>query len=399
MYFQESHTASLIRPSPTLALNKLVADLRRAGQAIIDLGAGEPDFDTPQAAKDAAGRAIREGKTKYTANAGALALREAIAGRLNQEHGADYQPSHIVVANGAKQAIYNALLAVCNAGDEVILPAPYWVSYPEQIKLAGARAVIVRTRDDNDFKITPAALRRAITSRSRLLILNSPSNPTGAVYTIAELSALLEVVLDHELLLLSDEIYFKLLYDDIDTCSLCAFPEVRPRLILVNGFSKTYAMTGWRLGYTAAPAAITQAIDKIQSHTTSNACSISQEAGLAALQYADEIVEIMRQEFDRRRRFVLAAVSRLAGVSVRKPLGAFYMFINVGELLGRRAHGHAINSAADLCAYLVREAGVALVSGEGFGSTRHVRLSYATGMKNLQEAMCQLEKALPYLEA
>jgi aspartate aminotransferase len=393
MPFQESQLAARIQPSQTLALTNLVAELRRKGKDIIDLGAGEPDFDTPEPARNAAITAIQNGKTKYTPNAGTIALREAIAAALHRDYGAVYQPNEIIVSNGAKQSVFNAVLVTCNPGDEVILPAPYWVSYPEQIRMAGAIAKIVINPDNDDFKLNPKRLRAAITSRTKLLILNSPANPTGTVYTTAELKALVEVIRQHDLLVLADEIYIKLVYDGVETTSLCSFSEIRDRLILVNGFSKSYAMTGWRLGYAAAPAPIVKAMDKIQSHTTSNACSISQEAGLAAVAGHQETIEKMRRQFDARRRFVHQALSNMRGISVRLPKGAFYMFINVVELIGRQVNGKRLNTPNDICQYLVEHAGVALVAGEAFGSMLHVRLSYATDMKTLQEAMLRLEKA------
>jgi aspartate aminotransferase len=405
MHFHESQLASRIQPSQTLALTNLVNELRRQGKNVIDLGAGEPDFDTPEPVRHAAIAAIQKGKTKYTPNTGTTALREAIAASLKKEYGAIYQPNEIIVSNGAKQSIYNALLAICNPGDEVVLPSPYWVSYPEQIAMTGATIKYAVTADFADFKMTPAQLRAAITPKTKLLILNSPSNPTGTVYTTAELKALADIIHRHEIFVLADEIYLKLLYDGVETTSLCSFSEIRDRLILVNGFSKSYAMTGWRLGFAAAPAAIVQAMDKIQSHTTSNACSISQEAGLAAISGNQEAIEMMRQKFDERRRFVYERLSKMPGVSVRLPKGAFYMFINVAPLLGlndappgaldwgRQINGKKLKSPNDLCQYLVEHAGVALVAGEAFGSAFHVRLSYATDMNTLQEAMKRLEKA------
>jgi aspartate aminotransferase len=393
MPFHESQLAARIQPSQTVALTGLVAELRRKGKDIIDLGAGEPDFDTPEPARNAAITAIQKGKTKYTPNAGTLALREAIAAALQKEYAAVYQPNEIIVSNGAKQAVFNAILAICNPGDEVILPAPYWVSYPEQIRMAGATAKIAINPDHDDFKLTPARLRAAISPRAKLLILNSPSNPTGTVYTTAELKGLVEIIRQQNFYVLADEIYLKLIYDGVETTSLCAFPEIRDRLILVNGFSKSYAMTGWRLGYAAAPSPIVKAMDKIQSHTTSNACSVSQEAGLAAISGNQDAVENMRRQFDERRRFVHEALSKIPGLSVRLPKGAFYLFINVAGLIGRQINGKKLNTPNDICQYLVEQAGVALVAGEAFGSMLHVRLSYAADMKTLQEAMKRLEKA------
>ena len=409
MHFQESQLAARIQPSQTVALTSLVAELRRQGKNIIDLGAGEPDFVTPDPVREAAITAIQQGKTKYTPNTGTNALREAIASALQREHGAVYQPNEIIVSSGAKQAVFNAILAICNPGDEVILPAPYWVSYPEQVQMAGATTKRVVNPDSDDFKLTPARLRAAISPRTKLLILNSPSNPTGTVYTTEELQALVKIIRQHEFFVLADEIYLKLVYDGVATTSLCAFPEIRDRLILVNGFSKSYAMTGWRLGFAAAPLPIVKTMDKIQSHTTSNACSISQEAGLAAISGNQEAVEMMRQKFDERRRYVHEALTKMKGISVRLPKGAFYMFINVAGLLGlpeapvtgvdpkklwgREVNGKKIQSPDDLCQYLVEHVGVALVAGEAFGSRFHVRLSYATDMKTLEEAMQRLEKA------
>ncbi len=397
--FQESHLAARIQPSQTVALTGLVAELRRKGKDIIDLGAGEPDFDTPELARNAAITAIQKGKTKYTPNAGTLALREAIAAALQKEYAAVYQPNEIIVSSGAKQSIFNAILAICNPGDEVILPAPFWVSYPEQIRMAGATAKIVINPDHDDFKLTPARLRAAISQRTKLLILNSPANPTGTVYTTGELKALVEIIRQQNFYVLADEIYLKLIYDGVETTSLCAFPEIRDRLILVNGFSKSYAMTGWRLGYAAAPSPIVKAMDKIQSHTTSNACSVSQEAGLAAVSGNQEAVENMRRQFDERRRFVHEALSKIPGLSVRLPKGAFYLFINVAGLIGRQINGKKLNTPNDICQYLVEQAGVALVAGEAFGSMLHVRLSYAADMKTLQEAMKRLEKSFGEMRA
>ncbi|MDZ7266333.1 MAG: pyridoxal phosphate-dependent aminotransferase [candidate division KSB1 bacterium] len=398
MQFQESEFCQRIQPSETLALTTLVAELRRQGKSIIDLGAGEPDFDTPEDIKAAGIRAIREGKTRYTPNVGTLALREAICRHLQTLGGPAYTPAQVVVSNGAKQAIHNALLALCNPGDEVIVPAPYWVSYPEQVKMTGATPVFVPTEDATGFKITPAALAAAITPRTRLLILNSPGNPTGAVYSVAELTALAAIIREKQIFVLADEIYFKLVYRETQTCSLACFPELREQLILINGFSKAYAMTGWRLGYLAAPVAIARAAAKIQSHTTSNPCSISQEAGCAALAMDEQTLVAMRDEFERRRDFVHAAVNRMPGLSACLPGGAFYLFVNVSALLGRRLFGQTIAAPADLVKLLLEHAGVALVGGEAFGSRQHVRISYANSMENLRTAMRRLEETLQQVE-
>ncbi len=394
MHFQESEFCQRIQPSETLALTTLVAELRRQGKSVIDLGAGEPDFDTPEDIKAAGIRAIRTGKTKYTPNVGTLALREAICRHLHTLGGPAYTPAQVVVSNGAKQAIHNALLALCNPGDEVIVPSPYWVSYPEQVKMTGARPVIIQTEEANDFKLSPLTLEQAITPRTKLVLLNSPSNPTGAVYSKEQLQALAEVIRRKQIFVLSDEIYIKLVYREAQTCSLASFPELREHLILVNGFSKAYAMTGWRLGYLAAPAAIAKAAAKIQSHTTSNPCSISQEAGCAALAMNEQELLAMRHEFEKRRDFVHAAINQMPGLSARLPGGAFYIFANVAPLLGKTFAGKTIASPSDLVHLFIEHAGVALVGGEAFGSRQHVRISYANSMENLQAAMRQLSQTV-----
>lgn len=392
--YRESHLAARIKPSPTLAVTKLVSELRKAGKQIIDLGAGEPDFDTPHHVKEAGIEAIRTGKTKYTDSAGALELREQIAHVLRQDYQAEYTPAQITVTNGAKQAIYNAILAICNPGDEVILPSPYWVSYPDQISMAGAVAKILPASERNAFKITASELRHAITPKTRLLILNSPSNPTGAVYSVDELQELVAVIHECGIYVISDEIYLKLVYDGVKTRSLASYPEIRDQVILVNGFSKAYAMTGWRLGFSAAPLPIAVAINKIQGHLTSNACSISQIAGLEALRGDNNFIEKMLHAFDERRRFLHKSLNELPGFSVAMPKGAFYLFANVGGLLGKRLNGKVVESSGELCNYLVENGGVALVPGEAFGSHEHVRLSYATSLENLHEAVGRIKKVL-----
>jgi len=399
MHFIESEFAQRVNPSETLAVTALVAELRRQGKTVIDLGAGEPDFETPAHIKAAGIRAIESGKTKYTPNVGTMALREAICRKLRSEYGAEYDPKQIVVANGAKQAIHNAVLALCNPGEEVIVPSPYWVSYPEQVKMAEAVPRFLPGEEANDFKIKPEDLARQINSSTKLIIFNNPSNPTGAVYSKQELHALLEVLRKHEVWILSDEIYLKLVYRDIATTSLAAFAEIRDRLILVNGFSKSYAMTGWRLGYVAAPQPVANAIAKIQSHTTSNPCSISQEAGWAALEGSEEALVAMRAQFEARRDFVHAALNQMPGVAARLPGGAFYIMCNVAQILGKKFKDKTISSPSTLCHLLIEHAGVALVGGEAFGSARHVRISYANSMENLREAMRCLQSALEEIAA
>ncbi|NUO80127.1 pyridoxal phosphate-dependent aminotransferase [candidate division KSB1 bacterium] len=399
MHFVESEFAKRVNPSETLAVTTLIAELRRQGKNVIDLGAGEPDFETPEHIKAAGIRAIETGKTKYTPNVGTLSLREAICRKLYSDFGAQYEPKQVVVSNGAKQSIHNTVLALCNPGDEVIIPSPYWVSYPEQVKMAEAVPRFLPGEEANDFKIKPEALAREVNASTKLILLNNPSNPTGTVYTKQELQALIEVLRKHEVWILADEIYLKLVYRGSATASLATFPEIRDRLLLVNGFSKSYAMTGWRLGYVVAPPPVANAVAKIQSHTTSNPCSISQEAGFAALEGSEEALMAMRTQFEARRDFVHAAVSQWPGVSARLPGGAFYVFCNVAQVLGRKYRDKTISSPSVLCQLLVEHAGVALVGGEAFGSTRHVRISYANSMENLREAMHRLQRAFEEIAA
>ena len=393
MHFQESEFARRIQPSETLAVTALVAEMRKQGKTVIDLGAGEPDFDTPEHVKAAGITAIQRGKTKYTPNVGTMALREAICQNIQRETGARYEPKQIVVSNGAKQVIHNVVLALCNPGDEVLIPSPYWVSYPEQVKMANAVAKFVAGAEANGFKITAEQLAHALTPKTKLVILNNPGNPTGAVYTAEEMRALAEVVARREVFLLSDEIYIKLVYDGLATASMASFPDLHERLLLVNGFSKAYAMTGWRLGYLAAPLPLAQAVAKIQSHTTSNPCSISQEAGLAAITGDETDLQKMRVQFEQRRNFVCSALREMPGVTVRTPHGAFYVLFNVSQLLGKTWKGANVDSPSTLCKMLIEHAGVAMVGGEAFGAPQHVRLSYATAMANLQEAMPRVQHA------
>ncbi len=383
-----------IQASQTLAITNLVDTLRRDGKDIIDLGAGEPDFETPQLIKDAGIKAIRQGYTKYTHSAGSLELRQAICEKLKRENGLDYTPSEIIVTCGAKHAIINVLLALCQEGDEVILQSPYWTSYVEQIRLVDATPVILPTDESSDFKFSPQQLQQAITSRTKLLIINSPSNPTGAVYTASEFRAIAEVLKRTDIYILTDEIYEKLIYDNEKHASLAAFPELQERTIVVNGVSKAYSMTGWRIGYLAAKSEIIKAASKIQSHMTSNPTSISQWASIAALRANSKIVENMAAEFARRRNDLFSRVRELPGIHCMLPKGAFYLFPNVSGNFGLKYKNQTIQSSMDLCSYLLEEEGVALVPGEAFGSKNNVRISYATSMKNLQEAALRMERGL-----
>jgi len=382
-----------IQPSQTLAITSLVDSLRRSGKEVIDLGAGEPDFDTPDAIKEAGIRAIQEGFTHYTPASGVMELKEAICERLQRDHGLSYKPSEIVVTCGAKHAIVNVLLALCGPGDEVIVPAPYWTSYIEQVRFVEAEPVILETDERTEFKISPEQLKRAITDKTKLLMLNSPSNPTGAVYSEAELKALIEVAGQHDFFILYDEIYDKIIYDGHLHINPATFPGMRDRVITVNGVSKAYAMTGWRIGYLAANEDIAKAAVKIQSHTTSNPCSISQKASIAALNAGDNIFKDMVRAFDRRRKYLADQLTAIPRIHCSLPGGAFYMFPKVSGYFGLKYNDKVFESSMDVCSFLLEECGVAVVPGEAFGSRDHVRISYATSMTNLQEAVALMDGA------
>lgn len=377
-----------ISPSPTLSIDAKAKKMISQGQDVINFGVGEPDFDTPQHIKDAAIEALRKGVTKYTAVAGTDQLKQAIVNKFKQDNGLEYQPGQIVVSCGAKHSLYNAFQVLCQPGDEVILPAPYWVSYLEQIKLAGAQPVIVPTRQENDFKLTVAELEAAITPRTRLIILNSPSNPTGSVYTRPELAALGEVLVKHRIAIISDEIYEKLLYDGLEHVSIAALsPELKELTVVINGVSKAYAMTGWRIGYAAAPPAVAKAMADLQSHSTSNPTSIAQAASVAALTGTQQPLQEMLVEFHRRRDFMLEKIRQIPGVRCRQPGGAFYLFPDVSSYFGKSYRGRVVQSASDLADLLLEEARVALVPGVAFGDDRFIRLSYATSMEKIAQGL------------
>jgi aspartate aminotransferase len=386
-----------VQASQTMAITALVDSLRREGKDILDLGAGEPDFDTPDVIKEAGIRAIQQGFTKYTPASGTLELKKAICEKIKTDYGIEYSPPEILVTCGAKHAVVNVLLALCEQGDEVIIPAPYWTSYPEQVRFVDATPVILETDESTDFKISPKQLENAVNSNTKLLILNSPSNPTGSVYTQSELFGLAEVIRKHNFHVLSDEIYDKIIYDGLNHVSLAAFPELRDRVILVNGVSKSYAMTGWRIGYMAGNSELIKAAAKIQSHTTSNPCSISQKASIAALQADEAIVAEMVGAFDRRRKYLAEQLTAIPKIKCNLPKGAFYMFPNVSGYFGCKHNDKTIENSMDFCSFLLPEAGIAFVPGEAFGSSRNVRISYATSMENLRETISRLTRALVQL--
>lgn len=387
--------AKKISPSPTLSIDAQAKKMIAAGEKVINFGAGEPDFDTPEHIKQAAVEALHKGMTKYTPVGGTPALKEAIVQKLKADNHLDYAPEQIVVSCGAKHSLYNAIQALCDPGDEIILPAPYWVSYLEQIKLAGGRPVIVQTRAENGFKLTVEELEAVVTPRTRMIILNSPGNPTGAVYTREELAALGEVLLSKKITIISDEIYEKLIYDGLEHVSIASLsPGLKELTVVINGVSKAYAMTGWRIGYAAAPAPAARAMADLQSHSTSNPTSIAQAASAAALTGTQEPLKQMVAEFNRRRDYMLERLSAVPGVSCFRPGGAFYLFPSIAGIIGRAYKGKTITSASDLAAILLTEAKVAVVPGVAFGDDHCFRLSYATSMENIKEGLDRIGEVL-----
>ncbi|NOY60923.1 MAG: pyridoxal phosphate-dependent aminotransferase [Calditrichaeota bacterium] len=393
-----SQKFSQISESQTVALNSLMAKMKREGRDVVALGAGEPDFDTPQHIKDAAITAIRQGKTKYTPADGIMDLKEAISKWLADDYGAVYKPSEIIVTPGAKYAVFQALLAVCNPGDEVLLPVPYWVSYPEQVKLAGAVLKPLETDQNTGLKITPEQLDRAITDKTKVLILNSPSNPSGAVYSAEELEELARVIEKRGIYVISDEIYDKIVYDGVQFASMTKYPGIREQLLLVNGVSKSFAMTGWRIGYLAAPQEIATGVKKFQGHTTSNPTSISQYAALGGMNGPKEFINEMMKAFTERRNYVHTRLTNMPGVSCMLPQGAFYAFPDFGAYMGTSQDGIEINSSIDLCGYLLEKFDVAIVPGIAFGMDTHARLSFATSMEILEKALNRIERGLASLK-
>jgi len=384
-----------ISPSPTLAVDARAKQLLAQGVDVVNFGVGEPDFDTPAHIAEAGIAAIRQGFTRYTPAAGTVELREAIAARLHRDHGLEYRPDEIVVSVGAKHSLYNAVMALCEPGDEVLIPVPYWVTYPEQVKLAGGVPVIVPTAEATGFRVTVEALESKTTPRTRVLILNSPNNPSGAVYRREELEAIGEFVLRHDLCLISDEVYEKLVYDGHRHVSPAALsPELKARTVVVNAVSKTFAMTGWRIGYAACCRELARAMAELQGHVTSNPTSISQQAALAALAGSDAPVEAMRREFLRRRDVMVARLSAMPGLSCRVPEGAFYVFPDISALIGKTFNGRKLEGSTDVAAFLLEEARVATVAGAGFGSDRHLRLSYATSLERIEAGLARVEEAL-----
>ncbi|MGH7204635.1 MAG: pyridoxal phosphate-dependent aminotransferase [Nitrospiraceae bacterium] len=390
--------AGRIVPSPTLSITATAKAMAAQGIDIIDFASGEPDWDTPESVKAAAEAAIRSGFTKYTASSGIEELKRAIVEKLAVEQGLRYDTSQILVSCGAKHSLYNLAEALLEAGDEVIIPAPFWVSYQDQVLLNDATPVLLQTREADGYAVGQAALEACVTPRTKAMIVNSPGNPTGATYDRATLEGIADVALRHDLVIISDEIYEKILYDGARHCSIATLgPDVAARTVVVNGVSKAYAMTGWRIGYAAGPKELIAAMASIQSQSTSNPSSISQKAAVAALQGGEAFTQRMVVEFDRRRRLMVERLNKMPGVSCRMPSGAFYAFPNVAGLFTRRHQRGLITTAAELAAYLLNEARVAVVPGEPFGSSSHIRLSYATSLDVIARGLDRMEAALRQL--
>ena len=392
-------TMAFLSPSETLAIAAKAKALKAAGEDVCAMGAGEPDFDTPQHIKQAAVDALMRGETKYTPSSGIPALKKAIVEKFRNDNGIETEPSRVIVSPGAKFSGFAAICTLCGPGDEVIVPAPYWVSYTEMIKAAGATAVIVNCRAENNFELEPEALQAAITPRTKLLILNSPSNPTGAVYRTSTIEKIAEVALRNNIMVLSDEIYEKLIYDGNEhVCVSSLSKEIYEHTILINGFSKSHAMTGWRIGYAAASKDVIKGMTGFQSHVTSNNTTFVQWAAIRALQMGSDTVTAMRDELEKRRDFMYASLCEMPGITCVKPGGAFYLMPDISAYFGKKANGKIIKDAGDFCMYMLEEAKVAVVPGDAFFMPNAVRFSYTDSMDRLQEGMERFGNVLLKIE-
>ena len=393
-----SRRAKSVSPSPTLAITAKAKAMQAEGIDVVNFGAGEPDFDTPQHIKDAAVASLQSGFTKYTPTSGTADLKKAICEKLQRENGLEYKPGEVIVSLGAKHSIYNAALATIDPGDEVILPAPYWVSYPEIVGMAEGKPVYIETDESTGFTVPIDALRAAVTPKTKMLILNSPSNPTGGVYDRRQIEQIAELAVEKGFYVLSDEIYEKIIYDGREHVSIASFGDAIKKLtITINGFSKAFSMTGWRLGYAAATQEIVDAMEAIQSHSASNLVSFTQPAAVAALNGPREVVDKMVEEFDKRRRYIVTRLNAIDGITCAMPGGAFYVFPNVSGLYGKSLDGKKIANSDEFSELLLTKANVAVVAGSGFGADRYIRLSYATSMGNIEKGLDRIAEAVAEL--
>ena len=387
-----AQTACAVQASSTMAIDALAKQMKADGVDVLGFGAGEPDFNTPEHIKAAANRAIADNVTRYTPATGTMELKQAVCQRMREDCGIDYAPSQVVVTSGAKHCVYLALRALVDPGDEVILPAPFWVSYLELIKMVGGKPVIVTAGERAGFKMTAERLAAAITPNTKALILNNPNNPTGMVYSREELEAIAGVCAAKDLYVISDEVYYGLLYDGIKFISMAALgDEMKKRTVLINGVSKSYAMTGWRIGYLLASENISKVISNFVSHSTGSPCSVSQAAAVAALTGPQDCVEEMRRAFEERRDYIVERINQIDGVSCIKPEGAFYVMMNIERLIGKNIHGERIRTADDFCAALLKHGLVATVPGGGFGAPNFVRWAYAASMDHIKRGLDRLE--------
>lgn len=393
MNFNLSAKGLRIAPSITLEITAKAKAMKDSGIDVISFGAGEPDFNTPENIQQEGIRAIKEGLTRYTPASGIVELKKAVCEKFKIDNGLEYKPSNIIISSGAKHSIHNALMAILNPGDEVIFATPYWVSYPELVRLADGVPVYIETEEENDFKFNVEDLNKVLTDKTKAIILNSPSNPTGSIYSEEELRAIAEWAVKNNIFVISDEIYEKLIYDDNKHVCIASFNEDIKRLtILINGMSKSHAMTGWRIGYAAAHEEIIKVMSNIQSHATSNPCSISQYASVVGLTGDQNSVEEMKKHFVERRNYMADTINSIKGLSCRKPQGAFYIMVNFTQLLGKTIKGHAINSSMDFANLLLDEGKVAVVPGIAFGDDKYVRLSYATSMENIKNGLERIKQ-------
>lgn len=388
-----------INPSQTLAITAQALKMKQEGKKVISFAAGEPDFDTPENIKEEAISALNKGFTKYTASSGIPELKEAVIEKLKKDNRVEYKPSEIIISTGAKQCLFNTILTICDPGDEVLLPTPCWVSYTEQIKFAGAVPVFIITHQEEDFKLSASQVEEKITPRTKLIILNSPNNPTGSVYEPEELKKIAQLLLKYNIYCICDEIYEKLIYDNVKHLSIASLSdEIKERIITINGVSKSYAMTGWRIGYAAGPEEIIKGMSKIQGHSTSNPNSIAQKASVEALNGKQDTIEEMRKAFDERRKYMVKRLNGIEGISCLIPAGAFYAFPNVGKILERgiEYNGKKINNSFDLSNFILKEAEVALIPGSAFEAEGYLRLSYTASMEDIKEGLNRIEKILRY---